>query len=505
MSKFFVQEEAAEVQKQLKQVDKQLLEEHIVRLREELELAREKKSLIQLDRNNTQESLEKCREEVEQAKDKLRQAHQEREETQQRYQVEISIYKLKLKHILSEQHNTVSELKMEAATSASLIQNQHTESELELHSNMLQSDAREKTLYQKKCIKEIKLKHQEALLTLTNNYDKKFRELEVKFNEGMQATIEVEEQMQRLEINKLDDRMNARVVALVEDHACALRRAEEYYSSIQKKVLEDEMMLKEEVAETQKQLKQMNKQLSVAQRENKRLLESLHEAEQKLPEFQQQVHECNRTKANIVVGSHWPVLSSPTEFTANLFILLTNKQIKQTTDRGGHVASLNEKSGARVKATEKELWDLTIEHELLLQTSEKVQKERDELQRKQMNVMLEVQQRNGLKQLLLERKLAALTQTVETKEAQLCATLSTATASDTAGSSSANKLKETLESKHVTIAALDEDLAREHQEYNQLLQTCTDRLKALSVSLHDFPFRPMKQTLRVNTTSYTSA
>ncbi|XP_069386704.1 dynein regulatory complex subunit 4-like [Paralichthys olivaceus] len=439
------------------------LEEHIVRLREELELAREKKSLIQLDRNNTQESLEKCREEVEQAKDKLRQAHQEREETQQRYQVEISIYKLKLKHILSEQHNTVSELKMEAATSASLIQNQHTESELELHSNMLQSDAREKTLYQKKCIKEIKLKHQEALLTLTNNYDKKFRELEVKFNEGMQATIEVEEQMQRLEINKLDDRMNARVVALVEDHACALRRAEEYYSSIQKKVLEDEMMLKEEVAETQKQLKQMNKQLSVAQRENKRLLESLHEAEQKLPEFQQQVHECNRTKANIV------------------------------------------KSGARVKATEKELWDLTIEHELLLQTSEKVQKERDELQRKQMNVMLEVQQRNGLKQLLLERKLAALTQTVETKEAQLCATLSTATASDTAGSSSANKLKETLESKHVTIAALDEDLAREHQEYNQLLQTCTDRLKALSVSLHDFPFRPMKQTLRVNTTSYTSA
>ena len=48
---------------------------------------------------------------------------------------------------------------------------------------------------------------------------------------------------------------------------------------------------------------------------------------------------------------------------------------------------------------------------------------------------MELQQRSGLKQLLLERKLAALTQTVETKEAQLCGALSTA------GSSAANQLK----------------------------------------------------------------
>ncbi|XP_035024116.2 dynein regulatory complex subunit 4 isoform X2 [Hippoglossus stenolepis] len=430
-------------------MSKDQLEEHVARLREELEREREERSFFQLERDRIQASWETCRRDVEQVKEELRHRHREREEAQQRHRVEISVYKQKLKHVLSEQHNTVSELKMDAAAAAALIQNQHAESELELRSDTLQADASEKTLRNKKRIEELKLKHQVALLELTNDYDRRIRDLEVKFNERMQATIEVEERKRRSEVNELEDRMNAGVVALMEDHGRALRRAEEYYSSIQNKVLADEKVLKEEAAEVQKQLTRVSKQLSVAQRENQRLRESLHEAEQTLPELQQQLQQYNQTKAQLV------------------------------------------KAGARAKVAEKELWDLTIEHELLLQAFEKVQKERDELLRKQREVIMELQQRSGLKQLLLERKLAALTQTVETKEAQLCGALSTAAA--TAGSSAANKLKETLESKHVTIGALEEDLAGERQEYEQLLQTCTDRLQALGVPQHDFPFRPVER------------
>ena len=66
----------------------------------------------------------------------------------------------------------------------------------------------------------------------------------MKVNERMQATIEVEERKRRSEVNELEDRMNTRVVALMEDHGRALRRAEEYYSSIQNKVLADEKLLK---------------------------------------------------------------------------------------------------------------------------------------------------------------------------------------------------------------------------------------------------------------------
>lgn len=71
----------------------------------------------------------------------------------------VQVYKQKLKHVLSEQHNTVSELKMDGVTASSLIQNQHTETELGLRTNThgLQADVREKQLRNENCIKELKL------------------------------------------------------------------------------------------------------------------------------------------------------------------------------------------------------------------------------------------------------------------------------------------------------------------------------------------------------------
>lgn len=53
-----------------------------------------------------------------------------------------------------------------------------------------------------------------------------------------------------------------------------------------------------------------------------------------------------------------------------------------------------------------------------------MEQERDTLLQMQTEAILEVQQKTGLKELLLERKVAALTQTLETKEAQLSAALS---------------------------------------------------------------------------------
>lgn len=67
--------------------------------------------------------------------------------------------------------------------------------------------------------------------------------------------------------------------------------------------------------------------------------------------------------------------------------------------------------------------------------------ERDQLLRSQTEVILEVQQRSGLKELLLSRRLAVLSQTLETREAQLCAALSASTADPVAGSGAAHRVE----------------------------------------------------------------
>ncbi|XP_071361667.1 dynein regulatory complex subunit 4 isoform X2 [Trachinotus anak] len=432
-----------------------MLEEHIVRLREELDREREERSYFQLERDKIQAFWEISKRNLEETKAELRNRCREREEAEERHRVEIRVYKQKLKHVLFEHHDAISELKIDGVASTSLIQNQHSQSELELRKDThgLQEDLREKRLQNQSCTKELKLKHQVELMELTNDYDRRIREIEVKFHKKMELMVEAEERRRRAEVIELEDIMKSRMVSLMEDHDRALRGAEEYYCSVQTKLLTDQRALKEELAEVQKQQARADRELSAAQQENRRLRESLQEAEQKLPQLQTQLEDYTQAKAKMATGR------------------------------------------AQLKVTEEELRDLTVENELLLQAFEKVQQERDELLKKQTQAIVEVQQKSGLKELLLQRKLAALTETLEKTEAQLCAALSASTVDQATGSSATNKLQEILEAKQVTISALQEDLARQCQEYDDLLRTCTERLKALGVPQDDFPFRPAEQIL----------
>ncbi|XP_070780285.1 dynein regulatory complex subunit 4-like [Enoplosus armatus] len=437
------------------EMSKDQLEEHIVRLREELDREREERSYFQLERDKIQAFWEISKRNLEETKAGLRNRHREREEAEERHRVEITVYKQKLKHVLSEHHSLIAELKMDGIASTSLIQNQNTASELGLRRKLhrQQGDFREKKLNNADFIKELQLKHQLELMKLANDYERRIGEIEVKHHKQMQTVIEEEGKRRKAEILELEDKMKSRVVTLVEDHDKALRAAEEYYSAIQSKLLLDRRALKEELAEVKKQQARVDKKLRAAEQEKRRLSESLQDAQQKLPELRQQLEDYNQAKARMV----------------------TTK--------------------ARVKVIEKELRDLIVEHELLLQAFEKVQQERDELLEKQTEAILDVQQKSGLKELLLERKLAALTETLEKKEAQLCAALSTSNVDQTAGGSAATKLEEILESKQAAISALQRDVARDCKEYDVLLQTCKDKLKALGVPLYDFPFRPSEQIL----------
>ncbi|XP_060882281.1 dynein regulatory complex subunit 4-like isoform X2 [Labrus mixtus] len=364
-------------------MSKDQLEEHIVRLREELDREREERSYFQLERDKIQAFWEISKRSLEETKAELKIGQREREEAEERHRVEITVYKQKLKHVLSEQHSTVSGLKMDVGTASSLIQNQNAVTELglrgEVHS--LQASYRKKMFHDENCIKELKLKQQVELMELTNDNDRRIRDMAVKFKNKMQSALEEHNRKKSAEILEVEERWKSHIVTLVEDHNRALLHAENLFSEAHNKELQ-QLKHKEELVEVKKKLVREERKLAAAGQENKRLQKCLQEAEQKLPQLQKQLEEHNKDRTEML------------------------------------------KTRARVKVIEKDLKDLSVEHELLLQAFEKVQQERDELLKKQTAAILDVQQLCGLKEMLLERKLAALTETLETKEAQLCAVLS---------------------------------------------------------------------------------
>lgn len=69
-------------------------------------------------------------------------------------------------------------------------------------------------------------------------------ETEEKHLKNLQAVLEAEGKQRQAELQKLDEQMRSRLVSLKEEHEGALRGAEEYYSAVQRKLLEDQRLLK---------------------------------------------------------------------------------------------------------------------------------------------------------------------------------------------------------------------------------------------------------------------
>ncbi|XP_061843988.2 dynein regulatory complex subunit 4-like [Nerophis lumbriciformis] len=437
------------------EMSKEQLEDHVLRLREELDREREERSFFQLERDKIQSFWEVCKRNLEETKAELRNRSREQEEAEERHRVEITVYKQKLKHVLSEQHGAAVVTEMDGGVAAWLTRKGHTEGELRLRGQRqkLQADAREKQLNTSRNIQELQLKHQVELMELSKDYDRRLSELEAKYHKKMETSRRAESDRTQAAIIQLEDNVSQRVKVLMERHDRTFRGAEEFYSATQSKLLADHKLLQEDLAQAKQQQARVDRQLSEALRRNKGLQESLQEAQRKLPELRQQLEAHKWARSEQAAGA------------------------------------------ARVKRLEQQLSDMSLERDGLLQVFTQVEEERDALLRKQTEVLLDMQQRSGLKEMLLDQKLALLTESLDKKEVQLLATLSSANIHPAASAAATTRLEDTLRSKRVAIRKLQEELDRQCQEYNKTLQRCREQLEALSVPSYDFLLTPAELIL----------
>uniref|UniRef100_A0A3P9N9U4 Dynein regulatory complex subunit 4 n=1 Tax=Poecilia reticulata TaxID=8081 RepID=A0A3P9N9U4_POERE len=405
----------------IQDMTKDQLWDFALRIQEELETVRKEKGLFKPERDKTQTVWNTTKKDLEEYEVQLRNTTVERSEVDERHREEMTVYQQKMKHVLSEQHNAVSEVKTDAVTFRSLQQKQNTELELDLRRQLrnLQMDNKEKRLQEHSSIKMLKLVRRRSSAPLW-----------------------------------------------LPSHACS--------SSPEPPEGADELK------KLQNQKLRWEKKISAAQQENQRLKTTLQEVQQKLPELHRRLQE------------HQP-------------------------DGGTRAAAAGLPEGKPLRPPPPPPPPPPPDPS---RCSRQTQQERDELLRRQTQSILDVQQRSGLKKILLQRKLEALSQTLEKKEAQLSAALSVCSVEPTARSNAANKLQEILESKRTAMEALQLDLDQGTQvslpaasrssltsrlslmsrssvlqEYEQLLQRLKGDLEAAGILLFQFPFNAAQKVL----------
>merc|ERR1712130_793337 len=155
----------------------------------------------------------------------------------------------------------------------------------------------------------------------------------------------------------------------------------------------------------------------------------------------------------------------------------------------------DKKSKYRLVIQEKEMKDLKWENEVLEQRFKKLEAERDNLHKNFVSAVQEVVQKANFKKLLLERKVVALADSLEKKDAQLNEILAASNLDPAALSVVTRKLEDVLDAKNGAIKDLQYELARVCKAHNDLLRTYEAKLTAFGVPVDEVGFKPLESTV----------
>ncbi|XP_046843513.1 dynein regulatory complex subunit 4-like [Xenia sp. Carnegie-2017] len=437
------------------EMTKEQLEEHVGRLREELDREREERNYFQLERDKVNTFWEITKKQFEEKKAELRNRDREIEEAEERHQVEIKVYKQKVKHLLYEHQNNVTELKADGIVSLKLAQDEHRTNEKDLRTDKraLKVELKEQELAHEDIVKNLKRGQDENITKLRQDYEREVKEVESKYERKLRSLREELELRRKTEMHEIEERKNSQINTLMKNHEKAFSDIKNYYNDITLNNLALINSLKEQVEDMKKKEERMEKQMNEITAENKRLTEPLQKAREQVEELRKQLANYEKDKASLASAK------------------------------------------ARLKVQGNSLSKLEWEQEVLQQRFAMTQGERDELYNKFVKAIHEVQQKSNFKNLLLEKKLTALTDTLEKKEAQLNEVLSASNLDPTALTVVTRKLEDVLDSKNSAIKDLQYELARVCKAHNDLIRTYEAKLKAFGVPVEELGFQPLESNV----------
>ncbi|KAJ3122309.1 Dynein regulatory complex subunit 4 [Physocladia obscura] len=397
---------------------------------EDLAKEREERNFFQLERDKVNSFWEITKADLQDAKSELINKDRELEEQEEKHQVEIKVYKQKVKHLLYEYQNNVAHLQADSDRVLQLDQEQHLTSEQQLKRDKraLKLELKELELSHEDLVKQLTAKHDVEITKMRGDFERRAKELHAKYEKKMKILRDELELKRKNEIHEIEERKNSQINALMKNHDKAFTEIKNYYNDITLNNLALINSLKEQVEEMKKKEERNEKLMADITAENKRLSEPLMAALADCDILKKQLQHYEKDKMSL------------------------------------HNAK------ARLKVLEEKHKQLLWEHEVLEQRFSQVEKERNELYEGFVDRIIGVQQKSGFKNLILEKKVESLKETLEKKDLQLNEILKATNLDPAALSNLTRRLEEVLELKNQQIKELQYDLAKITKAHNETIR-----------------------------------
>ncbi|KAL9654060.1 hypothetical protein ABK040_011604 [Willaertia magna] len=407
----------------------------------ELEEAKRARNYFQLERDRINAFWNITKKEVEDLKIESRNKEREMEEIEERHQVELKVYKQKVRHLLYEQKITIDRLKIESENALKIQADEFRQKQAQLKSDKrkLKRELHAMEISYQEEIKALKANQDKTLTKQTETFARKLKETQLKYEMKMKKLREDLELRGRKETEEIEERKNTHIKQLMEKHKIAFKQMKEYYNTITRNHLELIKTLKDEAAKMKEEEANNEKLMLEISQDNKKLVEPLKKA---LDDVQKLRIEAATYKKDI--------------------------------------NTLNKTKETLVKM-EDQLKKLAWEHEILEQSHKQVQNERDALYEKFEKTIHEVQQKTLFKNQVLETKVAALQETLEKKDAQLFEILKAYNVDEHTAEEITSGLEDVIEEKNTLVRELKFELEKMKKSYNDLIRVINAKMKQYGI------------------------
>lgn len=380
----------------------------------------------------------------------LRNKEREFQDLEERQQIELKMFQQRLKHLRYHQQDEVVELKTDAELALKLQEDHHrvTEAEIKKDKRALKVEYKEAEIAHEDFIRMLKLEQDQEILKLRQKFDRMARDMQQKYELRMKTIRDDMERTRRKQIQKIEEAKNAHIKKVMEKNQKDFLEIKVYYSEITTSNLDQIKRLKEEHSEIKKRENDDAKRMCDLQQRNKQLLEPYERADQDVQKLEEQKKAYDEDKKKLVA-------------------------IKE-----------------KIKQSETLLQRMEFQQEVLKQQLAHVGAEREELYTNFQNAIYDVQQRSGLKNLLLEKKIDSVEEALETTEAQVSELLASANVDHAVSSGISQKLDQVIAYKNDIVRQLEEEIERIRDAHRTMVKTYECKMAEYGIPAEELGFVP---------------
>ncbi|KAF8570787.1 hypothetical protein P879_00107 [Paragonimus westermani] len=435
------------------------IEAFVILLREELDKERQERNLIALEKDKIMTFWELSKKQLEDSRALLAKKERELEDMDERHQLEMKVYRQKLKHLMFEQNSREAEAKKESMQDLS---NARDEARAEIRAirnenYALKARLRQQQVQSEEAVKMLKKQHELDLSNVRRDFSRQTEEIEARAAKQMAMVREQVDTQRRVEVHMTEEHKNKHIQSLESNHERAFANMKAYYNDVTLGNISVIKTLRENIDELRSQLGRAQNLLDSSQAELNQKSTSLFKLEK----------ENNHLRHVAKLYDNEKVAHQ-----------LTKQNAKKT-----------------LLAMEKTEMNLDI----MTERFDGVDKMRKCLVDQFEKLLLDVQQRMGLRALLFERKLRHLAGTLETREAQIMQLVTALGSDPTAVEQARQHLENLLQTKNGIIEELQYEVMRMGKAYSELWSTCQRKLVEEMNSPVNLGITPVKAN--VNLTS----